>query len=166
MPTTNRARCYNPRWGTKQIPTKTNRAANRCRSLYVATHRNRKQVGGAAGRTRGVPRTARASTKPAQVRDGAEDRERTRRERSSESVRQHLVLSARDNFLFFALPFYSPSRGRLALTAYQPNLPASILACTYFRPYMLLGARACEEPVHTPGFSDSSCGRFSSRQRA
>ena len=38
------------------------------------------QVGGAAGRTRGVPRTARASTKPAQVRDGAEAETGTERE--------------------------------------------------------------------------------------
>ena len=60
----------------------------------------KKQVGGAAGRTRGVPRTARASSKPAQVRDGAEAE--TGRERSSESVRQHFVLSARDTFFFLA----------------------------------------------------------------
>ena len=33
------------------------------------------------------------------------------------------------------------------------------------RPYILLGARVCVEPVPTPLSSDSSCGRFSSRQR-
>ena len=33
------------------------------------------------------------------------------------------------------------------------------------RPYMLLGARVCEEPVHTPWCSNSTLGRFSSRQR-
>ena len=33
------------------------------------------------------------------------------------------------------------------------------------RPYMLLGARVCEEPVPTPWCSNSTLGRFSSRQR-
>ena len=61
------------------------------------------QVGGAAGRTRGVPRTARASTKPAQVRDGAEDRESRSEREAPKSVRQHFVLSARDPLLLFFL---------------------------------------------------------------
>ena len=34
------------------------------------------------------------------------------------------------------------------------------------RPYMLLGARVCEESVHTPWCSTSTLGRFSSRQRS
>ena len=33
------------------------------------------------------------------------------------------------------------------------------------RPYMLLGARECEEPVHAPWCSNSTLGRFSSRHR-
>ena len=49
-------------------------------------------------------KTARASSKPAQVRDGAENRERTRTEREApKSVRQHFVLSTRDAFFFVVL---------------------------------------------------------------
>ena len=49
--------------------------------------------------------TARSSSKTCTGSDGAEAE--TVRERSSESVRQHFVLSTRDPFVFFALPFYS-----------------------------------------------------------
>ena len=48
---------------------------------------------------RAVHEQREASTKPAQVRDEAEDRENKKGERSSESVRQHFVLSARDALL-------------------------------------------------------------------
>jgi hypothetical protein len=43
--------------------------------------------------------------------------ENEQEERSSESVRQHFVLPTRDDFVFFALSFYSPSRGRLAFNS-------------------------------------------------
>ena len=168
MQITNRARCYNPRWGTKGMPTKTDRAANRCRSLYDATRRDGEQVGGAAGRTRGVPRTARASSKPAQVRNGAEDAEREQEQREREAPNRFgSTSSSLREIAFFFDPFPFIARQE-AVWHLIPNnriyLPR-IFACTYFRPYMLLGARVCEESVPMPLFSDSSCGRFSSRQR-
>ena len=92
-------------------------------------------------------------------------KENRNRERSSESVRQHFVLSTRDHFFFFVPSFYSSWRGRLALTTYQPNLPTSDPRMYLLRPCMLLGARVCEESVHTPWCFNSSRGRFSSRQR-
>ena len=43
---------------------------------------------------------------PATESDGAENRERARTEREApKSVRQHFVLSTRDDFFFFVLPF-------------------------------------------------------------
>ena len=66
---------------------------------------------------RAVHEQREASTKPAQVRDEAEDRENKKGERGFESVRQHFVLSARDGFLLRPHPFYSPSRGRLAFNS-------------------------------------------------
>ena len=96
------------------------RAANRCRCLFATTYEG-KQVGDAAGRTRGVPRNSKASSKPAQgKRWSRKRRERARTEREREapkSVRQHFVLSTRDDFVFFAFPFYSPKRGRFAFNS-------------------------------------------------
>ena len=61
------------------------------------------QVGGAAGRTRTILETARASSKPCNGSDGAEtDRERVERE-APKSVRQHFVLSPRDPFFVLVL---------------------------------------------------------------
>ena len=101
MQITNRARCYNPRWGTKGMPTKTDRAANRCRSLYDATRRD-----GEAGRRCCWTHSGRSTDSASlletctgtQWSRRCRERARTERERSSESVRQHFVLPTRDAF--------------------------------------------------------------------
>ena len=108
-----------------------------------------KQVEGAAGRTRGVPRTARASSKPCNRSDGAETETGTEREAPNRFGSTSSSPREMPSF-FSSSPFYSPSRGRLALTTYQPNLPTSDPRMYLLRPCMLLGARVCEEPVPTP----------------
>ena len=61
------------------------------------------QVGGAAGRTRTILETARASSKPCNGKLWSrKQRARTERE-APKSVRQHFVLSTRDAFLFVVL---------------------------------------------------------------
>ena len=88
---------------------KANRAANRCRSLLVATHRNRR-TGRRCCRTHSGRSTNSASLLETLHRYAMEQKtEKARSEREApKSVRQHFVLSARDVFFFFALPFYSP----------------------------------------------------------
>ena len=124
------------------------------------------QVGGAAGRTRTILEAARASSKPCNGKLWSrKQRARTERE-APKSVRQHFVLSTRDPPFFFVLPFfYSSKRGRSEFNS-SPTKSNRLDPRMYLiRPYALLGARVCVEPVPTPWCSNSSRGRFSSRQR-
>ena len=83
-----------------------NRAANRCRSLFATTHGTGKQVGGAAGRTRGVPRNSKGLLETCTGKRWSRNRERTRRERSSEIGSAALrPLHARCFLLRRPLPF-------------------------------------------------------------
>ena len=74
-------------------------------------------------------------------------------------------LRARSLSSLLPLPFIARQEAVWHLIPNNRIYLPRIFACTYFRPYMLLGARVCEESVPMPLFSDSSCGRFSSRQR-
>ena len=62
-------------------------------------HTKEGQVGGAAGRTRTILETARASSKPCNGKRWS----RKQREKRPESDRQHFVLSTRDPFFFLVL---------------------------------------------------------------
>ena len=133
MQITNRARCYNPRWGTKGKPTK--RTGRRTDADPCMTRRAEtgKQVGGAAGRTRGVPRTARASSKPARVRNGAEDAEREQEQREREAPNRFSSTSSSLREIsssLFPLPFIARQEAVSHSIPHQPNPRASILACT------------------------------------
>ena len=91
------------------------------------------QVGGAAGRTRTILETARASSKPCNGSDGAEtDREqRKNRERSSEIGSAALrPLHARSPLLPRPPPFIARKGAVRHSIPYLPNLPASILLGT------------------------------------
>ena len=74
--------------GAQTNTTKTDRAANRCRSLCNATHRTEERVGGAAGRTQGCPRTARS------LHETCTGTRRSRRQRKQEGREKLRVGSA------------------------------------------------------------------------
>ena len=140
-----------------------NRAANRCRYLFARTY-ERKQVGDAAGRTRGVLRNSQGlletCTGKAKEQKGEQEQGEKLRNRfgsTSSSLRQILSSSSSSSF-------YSSKRGRSVFNS-SPTKSNRLDPRMYLlRPYMLLGARVCVEPVPTPWSSNSSRGRFSSRQ--
>ena len=102
---------------------------------------------------------------PATENDGAENREQEQREKlrnrfgsTSSSPREILSSSSSPSF-------YSSKKGRSVFNS-SPTKSNRLDPRMYLlRPYMLLGARVCVEPVPTPWSSNSTLGRFSSRQR-
>ena len=119
----------------------TNRAADRCRSLFAST-RKEEQVGGAAGRTRTILETARASSKPCNGKLWRR-KESKNRERSSEIGSAALrPLYARSFLRPRPPPFIAHEEAVWYSIPHQPNPTALILACTYFVLICLL-ARAC-----------------------
>ena len=144
-----------------------NRAANRCRSLFATTHGTGKQVGGAAGRTRGVPRDSKGLLETCTGKRWSrkqrtnKKREKLRNRFGSTSSSPREILSSSSS-----PSFYSSKKGRSVFNS-SPTKSNRLDPRMYLlRPYMLLGARVCEEPVHTPWCSNSTLGRFSSRHRA
>ena len=148
-----------PAMGTDKI--RANRAADRCRSLFASTQKE-EQVGGAAGRTRTILETARASSKPCTGKLWSRKSEKEASEFGSAALRP---LHARSPLLLRPPPFIAQKGAVRHSIPYLPNLPASIPPRYLIRPYALLGAHVREEPVPTPRCSNSSLGRFSSRQR-
>ena len=143
-----------------------NRAANRCRYLFARTY-ERKQVGDAAGRTRGVPRNSQGLLETCTEAVEQKQRENKNRERSSEIGSAALrPPHARCLSSSSSSSFYRSKRGRSEFNSSPTKSNRFDPRMYLIRPYVLLGARVCEEPVPTPWCSNSTLGRFSSRQRS